>query len=149
MAQYLDPSVDQASAMMDKDSEQPLAVLNLFKFNDKAAYDAEDPEYGSADAEISGQEAFARYSAVAGAYLQSLGGGVRFSVPVEQVMIGPEGDWDVAAIMLFPTRAAFMRMLSDPEFQTASRHRKAALANHYMLHLDGTSFFAEEAGETA
>ncbi len=25
----------------------------------------------------------------------------------------------------------------NPEFQAASRHRKAGLANHYMLHLSG------------
>jgi hypothetical protein len=31
-------------------------------------------------------------------------------------------------------------MLADPEFAAVSRHRKAALANHYMLHLAGDPF---------
>ena len=56
-------------------------------------------------------------------------------------MIGSDdAEWEVVAIMFFPTRKAFMEMLSDPAFQKASRHRKAALANHCMIHLDGTPF---------
>ena len=58
--------------------------------------------------------------------------------PVGQVMIGPEERaWDLAAIMFFPTRSAFAKILSDPEFQHASRHRKAAFAIHCMVHLAG------------
>lgn len=61
--------------------------------------------------------------------------------PVDQIMIGPEQPaWDIAAIMYFPTRRAFMEMLSDSEFQLASRHGKAAFANHSMLHLTGDPF---------
>ena len=52
-------------------------------------------------------------------------------------MLGPtDPQWDLAAIMYFPTRTAFMEMLSDPKFQEASRHRKAAFASHCMLHVD-------------
>jgi len=32
----------------------------------------------------------------------------------------------MAAVMYFLTRKAFTQMLSDPEFQSASRHRKAS-----------------------
>ena len=73
-----------------------------------------------------------------------------FSVAVDQVMIGPEGlNCDTAAIMVFPTRRAFMQMMTAPEFQASSRHRKAALANHVMLHLDGAPFVttSEEAAQ--
>jgi hypothetical protein len=42
--------------------------------------------------------------------------------------------------MFFPTRRDFTLMLGNPEFVAVSRHRKAALANHYMLHLAGDSF---------
>lgn len=56
-------------------------------------------------------------------------------------MNGPEDPaWDHLAIVYFPTRSAATEMFSDPEFQNASRHRKAALANHCMLHLDGDPF---------
>ncbi|MFT4824399.1 MAG: hypothetical protein ACJAUG_003609 [Halioglobus sp.] len=53
-------------------------------------------------------------------------------------MIGPcDPEWDLAAILYFPTRGAFMKMLSDPGFQVTSRDGKAALASHYMMHLAG------------
>lgn len=60
---------------------------------------------------------------------------------VDQIMIGPETlRCDRAALMFFPTRRAYLQMTSNAAFQAASRHRRAALANHHMLHLDGRPF---------
>lgn len=137
------PSPSQLEKLMSLPKDAPVAALNLFQFNTRAQYQPEDPEYGTAEAEVSGEEAYARYSASAGPSIVALGGRVVFSTPVDQVMIGPDDPaWDLAAIMYFPTRSAFMAMLSNPEFQQASRHRKAALANHCMLHLAGDPFQA-------
>jgi len=135
------PTQAQLEKLVSLPADAPVAALNLFQFNTQAQYQPEDPEFNTPDAEVSGAEAFARYSAVAGPFIEQLGGRVVFSTAVDQVMIGPEQpDWDVAAIMYFPTRAAFAEMSSDPEFQHSSRHRKAALANHHMLHLAGDPF---------
>lgn len=135
------PTEEQMAMLQSLPSSEPLAALNLFHFNEHAQYAPDDPEYGTPAANITGQEAFARYSEVAGQFIVDLGGRVAFSTPVEQVMIGPsDPSWDAAAVMYFPSRIAFMQMLSNPEFQSASRHRKAALANHTMLHLAGAPF---------
>ena len=118
-----------------------MAALNLFQFNEQAQYQPGDPEYGTPEAQVTGREAYERYGAAAGKVIAALGGRVVFSTAVDQIMIGPsEPEWDLAAIMYFPTRAAFMAMLTDPDFQAESRHRKAAMANHYMLHLAGDPF---------
>lgn len=118
-----------------------MAVLNLFEFNERAIYQPEDPEYGSDAAEISGQDAYRRYAEIAGNVIQDLGGRVAFSAAAEQVLIGPENaNWHVAAIMYFPSREAFMQMLADPDFRLTSRHRKAALKRHHMIHLNGEVF---------
>ena len=136
-----EPTHSQLETLMSLPVDAPVAALNLFQFRSQAQYQPEDPEYGAAEGNVSGQEAFARYSESAGPFIVKLGGHVAFSTPVDQVMIGPEQpDWDIAAIMFFPTRRAFMQMLSDPDFQQASRHRKAALENHCMLHLNGEPF---------
>ena len=138
------PTQSQIEKLMSLPADDPVAALNLFQFNAKAQYQSGDPEYGTPEADVSGEEAYARYSAIAGPFITKLGGHVEFSTPVDQVMIGPDQpDWDIAAIMVFPTRRAFMEMLSDPEFQHASRHRKAALANHCMLHLAGAPFSSQ------
>ncbi len=134
------PSESQLQTLLSLPPDAPVAALNLFQFNTQARYQPDDPEFGTNAANVTGEEAFATYSATAGGFIEALGGRVVFSTPVDQVMIGPDTDWDLAAIMYFPTRSAFMDMLSNPEFQSASRHRKAALANHVMLHLAGDPF---------
>ena len=138
METYLDPDDGQLAELGALDPEAPVAALNLFQFNERSRYRTGDEEYGADAADISGQEAFARYVAVAGRVIADLGGRVAFTTMVEQVMIGPpDPKWHVAAIMYFPTRRAFVEMTINPEFRAASRHRKAGLANHYMLHLGG------------
>jgi len=135
------PTESQIATLQSLPSQEPVAALNLFQFRDQATYAPEDPEYGTPEADITGREAYARYAEVAGKSISAIGGRVVFSTAVDQVMIGPsEPNWDVSAIMYFPTRADFMGMLVNPEFQAASRHRKAALSNHYMLHLAGQPF---------
>ncbi len=141
MTDYSGPNESQLAQLMSLPMDAPVAALNLFKFNEQAQYQPEDPEYGTAEADVSGQEAYARYGATAGKAIIDVGGRVVFSTPVDQVMIGTDDiAWDIAAIMYFPTREAFTQMLANPDFQSASRHRKAAMANHQMLHLQGDPF---------
>jgi uncharacterized protein (DUF1330 family) len=86
-------------------------------------------------------QAFQLYGEVAGKTIEGLGGRVVMSAPAEQVLIGHEAaNWHAAAIMYFPSRGAFLQMMSDANFQKASRHRRAALSNHCMIHLNGGSF---------
>ena len=126
---------------MQGDPDAPLAALNLFWFNKRAQYQPDDPEYGTPAADVSGLEAYAAYAAEAGEKISALGGHVAFSVAVDQVMIGPDGlNCDTAAIMVFPTRRAFMQMMTAPEFQASqgcpceSRHaalRRRTLRNNF------------------
>lgn len=135
------PQEAQLAKLGSLPQEAPLAVLNLFRFNAEAGYRPEDPEFGTEAARITGREAWAAYAAAAGKAIVALGGRVVFSTRVEQLMIGPEeAHWELAAVMYFPTRKAFVELLSDPDFQAVSRHRKAALADHCMIHLAGESF---------
>lgn len=139
MKKNLDPADSQLATLASLDPDAPVAALNLFQFNEHARYGPGDEEYGTEAADVSGQEAFSRYVVAAGQVLAGLGGRVAFSTKVEQVMIGPsDPPWHAAAIMYFPTRRAFIEMTMNPDFQAASRHRKAGLASHYQVHLDGT-----------
>jgi len=135
------PTDSQISTLMSLPPDVPIGVLNLFQFHTKARYKEEDPEFGTPEADISGEQAYGKYAHIAGKFIEQLGGRVVFSSPVDQVMIGQEDiKWDLTAIMYFPTRQVFIKMLTDPKFQKVSRHRKAALANHFMMHIDGYSF---------
>ena len=141
MEEKLEPSENQLAKLISLSIETPLAVLNLFEFNTMAHYQSGDPEYATSASEISGQEAFNLYGDVAGKTIEDLGGRVVMQAPTEQILIGNEAaNWHAAAIMYFPSRGAFLQMMSDANFQRASRHRKAALKNHYMIHLNGEAF---------
>lgn len=136
-----EPTESQLEKLLSLPKNAPLAALNLFRFRDRAEYQHEDPEYGTSEADVTGAVAFERYTATAESYISKCGGRIVFSAPVDQVMIGAEQpDWDEVAVMFFPARSEFVAMLSDPEFQKLSRHRKAALADHYLLHLNGAPF---------
>ena len=144
MKTRFDPDESQLATLRGLDPEAPVAALNLFQFNDRARYAPGDEEYGTEAADVSGQEAFERYAAAAGQVLASLGGHVAVTTTVDQVMLGPsDPQWHVAAVMVFPTRRAFIEMTMNPEFQAASRHRKAGLANHYQAHLNGAPWMEE------
>jgi len=135
------PTEQQIVKLKSLPADEPVGALNLFYFNTRAQYQPEDLEYGTPMADVTGKEAFDRYSKSAGKHLSELGGELIFYTQVDQVMIGPaDPPWDVAAVMFFPTRGAFIKMLADPDYQSESRHRKAALANHTMFHLAGASF---------
>ena len=141
MKPILNPTDVQMAKLMSLPADQAVSVLNLFEFNKTAEYQPGDPEYGTDAANVSGEEAFQRYSETAGKSIDDVGGRVAMSAPVDQVLIGgSDMAWDVAAIMFFPTRGDFMKMMANPDFQQASRHRKAALANHQMIHLRGDVF---------
>jgi len=141
MTSFLAPTDSQRSMLMSLPMDAPLGVFNLFLFHTTAQYKEGDPEFGTAKADVTGEQAYARYANIAGKMINDLGGRMVFSSPVNQIMIGPDNPkWNKAAIMYFPTRQAFMDMLTDPEFQKTSRHRKAALAQHYMMHLSGDPF---------
>ncbi len=141
MEEKLEPSENQLAKLISLSIETPLAVLNLFEFNTMANYQSGDPEYATSASEISGQEAFNLYGDVAGKTIEDLGGRVVMQAPTEQILIGNEAaNWHAAAIMYFLSRGAFLQMMSDANFQRASRHRKAALKNHYMIHLNGEAF---------
>lgn len=141
MEEKLEPSENQLAKLISLSIETPLAVLNLFEFNTMANYQSGDPEYATSASEISGQEAFNLYGDVARKTIEDLGGRVVMQAPTEQILIGNEAaNWHAAAIMYFPSRGAFLQMMSDANFQTASRHRRAALKNHCMIHLNGESF---------
>ena len=62
------------------------------------------------------------------------GGRILFAGRIAGVVIGEiEGVWDVAAIMEYPSRAAFQRIVTLPEVQEISVHREAGLEGQLLI----------------
>jgi uncharacterized protein (DUF1330 family) len=117
------PRPDQVMAFFGADDGQPMCMVNLLKFRDKATYaDGSEPD-------LSGREAYARYAAGVAACLAAVGGTVRFSGTVTGLLLGEiEELWDMVAIAEYPSRKAMLAMVQSPEYQAITKHREAGLA---------------------
>lgn len=45
----------------------------------------------------------------------------------------PEEEWDDLLLVSYPSKEAFLAMLSDREYQAAAEHRSAALADSRLI----------------
>jgi uncharacterized protein (DUF1330 family) len=60
--------------------------------------------------------------------VEERGGRLLWSGQAQQVLIGdPAADWDVVALVEYPSRSAFIEMVSSPEYLQAHADREAAL----------------------
>jgi uncharacterized protein (DUF1330 family) len=116
------PRPEQAMGFFAADEGEPMCMVNLLKFRDKASYaDGSEPE-------LSGREAYARYAAGVHACLAAVGGKVRFSGAVTGLLLGEvEELWDMVAIAEYPSRKAMLAMVQSPDYQAITRHRDAGL----------------------
>lgn len=122
------PRQDQLTGLLELGGDKPIQMLNLLKFHDVAQYD--DP----AEPRISGREAYMRYGAPMSALVASKGGRIIFSSKIDHLVIGEVGElWDVAAIMEYPSRAAFVEIATSPEVAAMGVHRKAGLKGQLLI----------------
>lgn len=126
------PTTDGLQALANNSSPGKIAMLNLLKFRKKALY-----KDGRAD-DITGREAYQRYASAMTKIVEREGGRILFTGRIDAVVIGEVGDmWDVAAIMEYPSRAAFQRIVTLPEVQEISVHREAGLEGQLLIMTEG------------
>ena len=114
--------------MLFRSSPAKIVMLNLLKFRDKAVY-----QDGRTD-DISGREAYQRYANAMTKIVEREGGRLLFSGRIAGLAIGEvEGVWDVAAIMEYPSRAAFQRIVTLPEVAEIGVHREAGLEGQLLI----------------
>jgi uncharacterized protein (DUF1330 family) len=122
------PTSDRIKALGQDGSAKPIAMLNLLKFRDKAFY-----KDGRAD-NITGREAYMRYASEMTKIVEREGGRILFTGRIAGLVIGQvEGMWDVAAIMEYPSRAAFQRIVTLPEVAAIGVHREAGLEGQLLI----------------
>jgi uncharacterized protein (DUF1330 family) len=113
---------------LGQDSSTKIAMLNLLKFREKAIY-----KDGRAE-NISGREAYMRYAGVMTKIVEREGGRILFTGRIAGLVIGEVGDmWDAAAIMEYPSRAAFQRIVTLPEVAEIGVHREAGLEGQLLI----------------
>ncbi len=121
----LTPTASQVERLAAVESDQPVIMLNLLRFKERA---------DGIDEGVSGREAYARYGQQTAPFLAAVGGRVLSAVQAQQVVIGPEEDeWDVALLVEYPSREAFLRMASNPDYLAVHAHREAALEDSRLI----------------
>ena len=119
----LEPNEEQIADFLAPGDNQPIYMLNLLKYKDKAAY------ADGRETDLSGREAYQTYGVGVTQTLAAAGGSIVFSGKVARLILGEVEDlWDDVAIAMYPSRAAMLTMISSPEYQAIAVHREAGLA---------------------
>jgi uncharacterized protein (DUF1330 family) len=132
----IEPSPEQLQTLFaDSQDDAPVVMINLLRYRDRAAYPP-DVEAGP----CSGREAYERYGAAVMPLLAALGAKVVWRGTVKRTVIGPDdARWDDALLVQYPSRKAFLTMVSSPDYQRISVHRAAALADSRLLATEAAS----------
>jgi len=126
----LNPSPDRVREFsLQAEDDTPIVMINLLKYREHADYPA-----GMQAEPCSGRDAYQRYAAVALTKVNEVGGRPVWMGAVKGVLIGPNDErWDDAVLVEYPSRAAFLRMISQPEYQAVAPHRTAALEDSRLI----------------
>jgi|TARA_R110002124_G_scaffold3749_1_gene23964 uncharacterized protein (DUF1330 family) len=131
MTGCIDPTREAMAAFRDLSADQPIAMINLLRFRETAAYPADHASHAAA---LTGAEAYAAYGRAAAAPFARSGGSQIWLGRPELTLIGPADEaWDLAFIIRYETAEAFLTMVRDPEYQLAVVHRQAAVADSRLI----------------
>jgi uncharacterized protein (DUF1330 family) len=133
MTGSIDPLRAQFEAFKALPRDTPIQMLNLIRLREKAAYPEGHPDHGK---EISGLDAYRAYGRTSGPIFRRLGGKQVWAGRPDVVVTGPADEkWDLAFIAEYPSAAAFLAMVTDPEYREHVKHRQAAVLDSRLIRL--------------
>ncbi len=116
----------EVGAVAGSAADRPVIMLNLNTYRERAAYQGEPP--GGVSADVSGREAYERYSEVAQRVLAREGGRILWYTSSPGTVIGAPGEGcDEVLAVEYPSHAAFLALALDGEILPALAHRSAGL----------------------
>ncbi|MBC6403458.1 MAG: DUF1330 domain-containing protein [Hyphomonadaceae bacterium] len=131
----VDPTPEQIRAFLDhRKAGEPVYMLNLLKFREKA-------EYRDSKEEISGREAYQRYAGEF-AKINSEKAETVFGGNANVFLIGEgDGEWDAVAVIRYGSAKKMFDAVSSEEYRKIHKHRRAGLAGQLLISCDGDSVF--------
>ncbi|HTX96713.1 MAG TPA: DUF1330 domain-containing protein [Mycobacterium sp.] len=112
MSTTLDTTPEQFAALMARPADAPMVMVNLLKFRAEG-----------------GLQSYLRYGEEVAPHLERVGATIRYGGTAPAVIIG-DGErpwWDAILIVEYPSPAAFIDMVTSPEYAKVHEHRAAAL----------------------
>jgi uncharacterized protein (DUF1330 family) len=121
----LTPTQTQIERLLASGSQEPVVMLNLLRFKERA---------DGIDEGMSGRDAYMLYGEQVAPFLAGVGGRMLNAVVPSEVVIGPEeSEWDLAVLVEYPSRARFLEMAASPDYLKVHEHREAALADSRLI----------------
>jgi len=119
------PTQEKIQTLLGGPADQPVVMLNLLRFKDRASA----PDEG-----LTGQEAYQRYADDMVRFVESKGGRVIWSGRVDSQVIGDGAEgFHMAALMEYPSRKAFVEIATSQEVAALGVHRSAGLDGQWLL----------------
>ena len=116
------PRPEQAMAFFGADDGQPICMVNLLKFREKAQYSDGRPTT------LTGREAYLIYGRAMLGIVAAAGGKMVFSGQIRGLHLGDvERLWDAVGIMMYPSYKAMQAITGSPEYADIHVHREAGL----------------------
>ncbi len=118
-------STFELDALRKSKDDGPVTMLNLVKYRDR-----------SQDGQGTGREAYTRYTDVAQGLVEARGGKVLWAGLMAEAALNEgdrDADWDWGLLVYYPSRAAFVDMVTSPEYLAANEHRRSGVEKHLIL----------------
>ena len=126
------PNKEQFVAYATADRPGEVVMLNLLKFKKKAD-----------NGDGSGADAYNRYGAQVSKMVEERGGRMVWLGKAEHVLIGDvENDaWDAVALVAYPSRQAFIDMVTSPSYNESHKHREDGLERTVLIGCEAVAGF--------
>ena len=115
------PNIEQFKELFKNHNEGPVVMLNLLKFK---------PE--------GGLTSYGRYAQEVEKFMAEVGAKMIFLSKAGELLIGKE-TWDVVMLVQYPSRKAFLKMTSNPEYLKIHKYREAAIERSVLYATDKMS----------
>ncbi len=120
---HIHPTEKQITTLMETDESGGVVMTNLIKLK----RDSTGSTQQSADA-------YNNYMLSTSPFLEEVGGRLLYLGEQQQVFIGGPGDeWDLVLVVEYPSRQAFLTMISNPEYIKIHSLREDALETSALL----------------
>jgi uncharacterized protein (DUF1330 family) len=108
----IDPRLDDLQRFLTASDDGPFVMLNLLRFRRDG-----------------GRARYAEYAAATAPFLAGVGGEVVYLGDGHAALVAEAGQaWDAVLLVRYPSRDAFRRMISNPDYQRITHLRSEALA---------------------
>jgi uncharacterized protein (DUF1330 family) len=120
------PTNGQLKALKENGNQEPFVMVNLLKFSAGGGHPGK-----------TGMESYELYANLVTPLLRKAGGRLLWMGSVDQVFIGAEDEgFDHVMLVEYPSRQAFLDMVSSAEYLEANQHREAGLERAMLLAAD-------------